>query len=205
MTTQYWIYQKNIFTWRNQPIQAKLIEPAARELTALYGDRGFRSPLQSEPYNVDLSLVYRINPQHPHPDNYFESAGFNLYSKPLAYLLDQFGMRAETFPAMLVDSDGIEQTHLNYLVYHVTEGVIDAMDKEDSGWSDDEGGSVAHLVLADGEFETRPIFTCAGVYLNLMRDDVRQAILDAGLTGFRWLKPSAYRSGRYGLPPSFEE
>jgi hypothetical protein len=205
MTTQYWIYQKNIYSWRNLPVQAKLIAPPAKELTVLYGQHGFRSPLQPEPYNVDLRLTYRINSRHIQPDNYFENAGFNLYADQLAHLLDDFGVKAEVFPVRLLDENDTVLTHLPYLVYHVLEGVLNAMDREASGWLDDDSASVARLVLADGAFERRPVFTCAGVYVNLMRDDVRQAILDAGLSGFRWLDPADYRSGQYGLAPQFEE
>jgi len=201
---KYWIYQKDILARRNRPVQAKLIEPLARDLRSLYGPRGFRSPMQPEPYGVDLRLTYRVNPRDPHPDNYFESAGFNLYSNRLAALLDAFGVRAERFPARLLDKDGNELSHLSYHVYHITEGIIDAMDREASGWVGDDEASVRTLVLNVGGFEPRPIFTCVGVYVNLMREDVRRAILDAGLTGFRWLDPALYRSGQYGSPPRSE-
>lgn len=201
---KYWLYQKKSLGWRNQLVQAKLVQPSASELQSLYGSSGFHSPLQPEPYGVELHLTYRIDPRHPQPDNYCESAGFNLYSDRLAALLDTFDVRAERFPTRLVDKAGDEQPRLVYHIYHIIEGVLDAMDRDASGWLEDGQASIRRLVLREGGFAPRPIFTCAGVYVNLMREDVRQAIIDAGLTGFRWLDPAHYRSGQYGLPPSFD-
>ncbi len=205
MTVRYWLYQKNILARRNRPIQARLLDPPPDALRTRYAENGFRDPMQPEPYGVDLHFTYRVNPRDSHPDNYFESSGFNLYSERLVGMLDSFGVRAESFPVKLVDKDGSQLSGLKYRIYHLLEVFIDALDREASGWSDEAGGGVARLVLDWGAFEPRPLFTCRGVYVNLMRDDVRQAIRDAGLTGFRWLDPALFHSGKYGLPPPFEE
>lgn len=205
MTIGYWLYQKNILARRNRPVQARLLDPSPVALRTEYADRGFRDPMQPEPYPVDLRFTYLVNPRDPYPDNYFESSGFNLYSERLVALLGSFGARAESFPVRLVDKGGNELSEWRYRVYHSLEGVIDALDRDGSGWTGEPGGGVARLALAWGSFEPRPLFTCRGVYVNLMRDDVRQAIRDSGLTGFRWLDPALFRSGKYGLPPPFEE
>jgi hypothetical protein len=203
-TQKYWIFQTNIITWRNHPVQAKLIDPLARNLVALYGSYGFRSETQNQPYGVAPDLTYQVNPRHPHPDNYFQSAGFTLYSERLVDLLKEYGVKAEVFPVKMVDKAGSPLSSLKYFIFHLLEGVIDAIDVEKSSWIDDRTIGVPRLVLREG-FEPRPMFKCDRIFLRLMRDDLRQEIRQHGITGFAFLAPEHYRSGQYGQAPAFED
>jgi hypothetical protein len=201
----YWIYRTKVSQWRNQYIQAKLVDPDPKTLCDLYGDAGFQNPRQHEPYGVDLSLTFQVNSKHPHPDNYFQGAGFELYSKRLVELMQAFNVKSEIFPATLVDSKGIVQSDLEYYVFHPLEGIIDAMDAEQSGWTGDRKSGVSQLVLDEARFEHRPIFLCKYIHLNLMRDDVKQEIQQQGITGFSFLAPERFRSGKYGFPPEYDD
>lgn len=200
----YWVYQTHVSTWRNQYVQAKLIDPVPRSLNERYGAHGFRSPRQHEPYNVNLALTYQINPKHPHPDNYFESAGFTLYSERLVRLMKSFDVKAEIFPATMVDKLGNIQTHLRYSVFHSLEGLQDAMDEERSEWTGDRDVGIPRLVLDLKKFEHRPLFLCNYIYVPLLRDDLKQDIQGQALTGLGFLKPEHYRSGSYGFPPELD-
>jgi len=102
----YWVYQRHVYFWHNQYVQARLVDPPPCSLTEIYGPYGFRDPMQDEPYGVDLALTFQINPQHPHPDNYFQNAGFALYSERLVELMQSFGVRAEVFPVTMANDQG---------------------------------------------------------------------------------------------------
>ncbi len=201
---KYWIFQTNIVTWRNHPVQAKLVDPLAQNLVALYGPYGFRSETQNQPYGVVPDLTYQVDPRHPHPDNYFQSAGFALYSERLIDLMKGFGVRAEIFPVKMVDKGESPLPELRYFVFHLLEGVIDAIDVERSQWTGDDTVGVPRLVLRE-DFDPRPMFKCDRIFLRLMRDDLKQEIQRRGLTGFGFLAPDQYRSGQYGEAPPFED
>lgn len=201
----YWVYRTHIFTWRNQYVQAKLISPPARSLVEQYGQYGFRSALQDEPYGVALALTYQIDPRHPHPDHYFQSASFTLFSERLVKLMQSFGVKAEVFPVTMVDKEGNNQAQLKYFVFHSLEGVLDAMDKEASQWTGDYDIGIPRLVLDHTKFDHRPIFKCNHIYVPLMRDDLKQEIRRQGITGFDFLAPERYRSGSYGPTPEFDD
>ena len=201
----YWIYTTDVLTWRNQYVQAKLISPLPRDLIDRYGKYGYRSGLQDEPYGADIELTYQIDVRHPHPDNYFQSASFSLYSARLIELMLSFGVNAEVFPATMVDKDGTVQPQLEYFIFHSLEGVIDAMDEAASQWTGDHDVGIPRLVLDYERFEHRPIFKCNHVYVQLMHDDVRQEIRRQRITGFSFLAPQRFRSGSYGSMPEFDD
>ncbi len=201
----YWIYRTHILTWRNQYVQAKLVSPPARNLVQLYGKYGFRSGLQDEPYGVDPVLTYQVDSRHPHPDHYFQSASFTLFSKRLVELVQSYGVKAEIFSVTMVDKQGNELPNLQYFVFHCLEGVLDAMDEAQSGWTGDYDVGISRLVLDYSRFESRPIFKCNHIYVQLMRDDLKQEIRRQGITGFEFLDPERYRSGSYGFPPDFDD
>jgi len=201
----YWVYQTRIYYWRSQYVQARLIEPPPRDLKKLYSDDGFRDPMQDEPYGVNLALTYKINPKHPHPDNYFQSAGFTLFSGRLVELMQSFGVKSEVFPVTMVDQERNIQSDLKYYVFHSLEGVLEAMDEEQSEWTGDRDIGIPHLVLDESKFERRPIFLSNHIYIPLMRDDLKQEIQHQGITGFSFLAPERYRSGSYGFAPDFDD
>ena len=201
----YWVYQKRIYYWRNQCVQAKLVQPQPKTLREQYGALGFRDPMQDELYGVNLALTYQVNPKHPHPDNYFESAGFTLFSKRLVDLVQSFEVKAEVLPVAVVDKEGRAQSDLEYFVFHSLEGVLEAMDEEKSGWTGDHDTGIPRLVLDYASFEHRPIFLCNHIYVPLMRNDLKQAIEREQITGFGFLKAERYHSGSYGFPPDFDD
>jgi len=200
----YWVYRTHAFIWRGTLVQAKLLSPSPHSLVKRYAASGFRSPMQDEPYNVKLDLVYQINPKHPWPDNYLDSFGFSLYSERLVELMDSFGVKSEVFPVTLVDKHGTTQRHVRYFVFHSLEGVLDAMDEERSEWTGDYAIGIPRLVLDSARFPHRPIFKCNHIYVPLMRNDLKREIQQRGITGFDFLDPARYRSGSYGFPPEFE-
>lgn len=191
----YWIYRTHIYTWRNQYVQARLIDPYPTQLTEVYGPDGFRSPRQFDPYGALLRLKFQANPRHPHPDNYFNDAGFQLYSERLAVLLDSFDVRAESFPVAMIDTAGDILPGLSYRAYHVLEGLQPAMDEVASGWAGNHDIGIRKLVLDESRFEPRPMFYCNLIYTPLMRDDVKLAIEELGLTGFNFIAPESFQMG----------
>jgi hypothetical protein len=201
----YWVFRTRIIYWKNQQVQAKLIQPKLQDLRQMYGASGFRDPMQNEPYGTALSLIYQIDLRHPHPDNYFQNAGFTLYSERLVELMSSFGVKAEVFPITMVDKQNEGLPELQYFVFHSLEGVLQAMDEERSKWTGDHDVGVPRLILDETKFEHRPIFVCNHLYVPLMRDDLKQEIQRQGITGFAFLSPERYRSGSYGFPPDFDE
>lgn len=194
----YWVYENEIFVECNQYVQARLRGPTLRDLYTLNAEQGFRSPRQDEPYGVDLKLTYQINPKHTIPDYYFESAGFTLFSERLIALMFSYDVKAEIFPVTLVDNQGAVQTHLSYYIFHILEGVLEAMDELRSEWTGDRDIGIPRLLLDYSRFEHRPMFLCNNIYVPLIRDDLKRAIQNQKLTGFRFLKPEQYHSGQYG-------
>ena len=129
----YWLFETDILHRRNRVIQARLVTPPANRLTETDCGYGFRGPKQMQPYGVDLKLTYRVDPRHPHPDNYFEGFGFSLYSERLAGLMRSYGVKSEAFPVTLVDKQGTPLPGLRYAVFHLMEGIFDAMDEQALG------------------------------------------------------------------------
>ena len=201
----YWVYQTKVYSYRRKHVQARLVTHPIHALSHEDCGYGFRGPKQLAPYGVDLRLTYCVDPKHPHPDNYFESFGFTLYSGRLVTLMASFGVKAEYFPVTVVDKAGTVQPHLEYYVFHSLEGVLDAMDEERSGWIGDGEAGVSRLVLRYGTFDRRPVFRCNHIYVSLMRDDLKQEISRQGITGLAFLDPERYRSGVYGLSPGFDD
>jgi len=199
----YWVYQTRIYSWHRQYVQAKLIAPPLDSLIGPDGPSGLRSPMQDEPFGFDLSFTFQINPEHPHPDNYFQNAGFTLYSERLVQLMRSFDVKAEIFPVIMVDEQENPRHDLKYSVFHSLEGVQDAMDEEKSEWLGDLDIGVPRLVLDCRKFEHRPLFLCNHAFVPLMRDDLRQEIRREGITGFEFLQPERYHSGSYGFAPEF--
>lgn len=123
--------------------------------------------------------------------------------------MKRYEVKFEAFSVTLVDDAGAEQSHLKYYVFHSLEGILDAMDQEKSEWKGDRRLGVARLVLDYSKFEHRPLFVCKGIYEPLMRDDLKQEIQRLGITGFGFLTPEKYQSGRDGyrvrFPPPYED
>lgn len=201
----YWIYRTRSYVCTGEFVQAKLVSPPAHSLVEEYAQLGFRSPLQDEPYNVELDLIYRVNPKHPFPDNYMDSFGFKLFSERLVDLMDAFGVRFEVFPVKLVSKHGTIEPAPRYFAFHSLEGVRNAMDESRSEWTGDWHNGIPRLVLDYSKFEHRPIFKCNHIYVPLMREDLKQEILRQGISGFEFLDPEQYRSGKYGFSPDFDD
>lgn len=201
----YWIYRTHIYTWRNQYVQAKLVAPSLRDLMKQQRSQDFQSPLQDEPYGFDLKLTYQINPKHSQPDNYFQSAGFMLFSERLVALMQAFGVKFESFPVTMLDKQGNLQPDLKYFVFHSLEGVLDALNEEASHWTGDYDTGVPRLVLDYTKFKQRPMFKCNHLYIPLLRDDLKHAIQEQGITGFDFLALDKYHSGNFGPLSEFND
>ena len=202
---KYWVYRTKSYVYEKTIVQAQLIDPDSHSLSSDYSNKGFRSPRQNEPYSFDLKVVYKVRKNWLQPDNYAESYGFNLYSKRLVDLINEFGVKNETFPAKMVDEDGTGLKGLNYFVFHSLEGVQNAMDEQKSGWTGDWHVGIPTLILDYNQFEHRPIILVDKIYVPLMRDDLKKEIERREITGFGFLSPERYKSGSYGFPPDFED
>ncbi len=200
--SHYWVYRTHVNTWRGQPVQAMLVTPSLDELKQIHG---LSSPMQDRPYDAEVQWTFRINPAHPYPDNYGDNTGFTLYSQRLVRVMRSFEVKAEYFPATLVDVQGHPQTHLDYSVFHSLEGVQPAMDEAQSGWTGDYRVGISRLVLDYSKFEHRPLFICNHIYVPLIRDDVKQAIQQQGISGFDFCRLERYTTGNYGMVLDFDE
>lgn len=201
----YWLYRTHVYSWRNQSVQAKLISPPTHQRSQFDCGYGFISPRQDEPYGLDLVLTYQVNPKQSHPDNYYDSAGFSLFSKRLVELMQTFEVKAEVFPVRMVDNTGTVLSELNYFIFHSLEGVLPAMNDIESGWTGDYRIGIPRLVLDESKFAHRPIFKCNHIYVPLMRDDLKQAIQNHGITGFDFLALEKYRSGKHGTVTKYDD
>lgn len=200
----YWVYQKHIFTWRNKPVQAKLMEPSSDQLAKLYQKGSFRDPRVTQPSIHSIEFSYQIDPRHPKPDLYFESFGLFLVSERLANLFKAFDVRAEYFPVTMVGPKGKVQIDLKYFVFHSLEGVLPAMEEEQSQWTGNYDIGIPRLILDLSKFEHRPLFLCDHLYLPLMRNDLKQSIQKNGITGFEFLDPRDFHSGQFGVSMDFD-
>ncbi|MBX3001408.1 MAG: hypothetical protein KF893_22995 [Caldilineaceae bacterium] len=201
----YWLYRTHIFSMRNRPVMAKLVSPVPTSTTDNDCGFGFTSPRQDVPYGVALEFTYQVSSKHNHPDNYAEDSGFTLYSQRLIDIMSAFEVKFESFPVIMVDEKGNELLDLKYWVFHSLEGVLEAMDEEKSGWTGNHREGIPQLVLDYSKFEHRPIFKCNHVYVQLMRDDLKQEIRRLGIAGIDFLAPERFRSGRYGPRPDYDD
>lgn len=203
----YHIYRGKSFTWRNQHVQARLItEPSRERIPHIDCGFGFKSLIQNEPYGVDLELTYQVNSKHPHPDSYFETHSFNLYSERLINLMGKWGVKFESFPVMMVDQNGQELSDLSYYIFHSLEGIIDAMDEDASEWQGDNINiGIPQLVLDYNKFEHRPLFICDKIFIPLMHDDLKKEISCHEITGFSFLSLEKFRSGTYGFVANYND
>lgn len=203
--TTYWVYRTKHYQYKNKLVRAELIDPDPHSLSEDYVDKGFKSPLQSEPYLIDLKPIFRVNKDWSHPDNYAGAYGFDLYSERLIGLMNELGVKNEKFPAKMVDNKGNKIKDLTYFVFHSLEGIQDAMDEGKSKWTGDYKVGIPTLVLDYDKFVHRPIFVIDKLYCTLMRDDLKKEIEKREITGFEFLSPEKYTSGSYGLVLKFED
>lgn len=201
----YWIYRTQSKSWRGKPIQAILIDPTTGQKTRFHGIDALESPMQDEPYGIDLDFTFQVDPKHRHPDNYQDSVGFQIYSDRLVKLMQDFGVKAEVFPIKTVDTTGLPLPDLKYYIFHSLEGVLSAMDEERSQWTGDRNIGIPRLILDLDKFPRRPIFLCNHIYLPLMHEDVKHAIQKEKITGFEFLRPENYRSGQFGVVFKYDE
>ena len=201
---QYCLYKTHVYTWRNQYVQARLISPPTHQANNTDCGFGFANPLQEQPYGVNLLLKYQVNSKHPYPDNYYETAGFRLYSERLIDLLVSASTKCEIFPAVLVDTTGEEVTVHRYYVFHSLEGTIDAMDEIRSEWAGSRKTGVPRLIIRE-DIVKRPLFVCDKIFVELMRNDLKESIRARSITGFDFLNPSRFRSGIYGSRPHYDD
>ena len=166
---------------------------------------GFKSIFQENGYGVDLDLTYQVDPKHSHPDYYFETHAFSLFSERLIALMTEFGVCFEAFPVTMVDKNGDKIEELRYFIFHLLEGTLNSMDTVASEWQGDWNIGVPRLVLDLNEFEHRPMFTCNHVRVPLMRDDLKKAIQQGDFTGFDFLAPEKFRSGKYGAVANYDD
>ncbi len=208
---KYWLYRHGNIPFRGDYLQAKLETPIEHDDNRLchfkQGDKTFtiKSPAQVESFGKEFELTYSINPNHPTPDYYPESYSFDLYSERLINLVDKFGVKFEHFPVKLIDKKGKPINNLKYNIFHFMEDVVDGMDQEKSEWVGDFHIGIPRLVLDYNKFEHRPMILLDHLYIRLIRDDLKQEIIKLGITGFGFLDPLKYRSGKYGFPPNFED
>jgi hypothetical protein len=195
--SMYWIYRTQIVEIKGEIVQAQLVDPAPRDLLHTYKAFGFQDPMQNQPYGIDLELVFQVDPDHPKYDNYYQGAGFQLYSKRLITLMESCFVNAEIFPAKVVDKNHKELKEFDYYVFHSLEGIQPAMDELCSGWTGDHDIGIPILVLDYSKFEQRPIFICNHVYVPLMRDNLKILIEDAGITGFDFQPIDRFKSGSF--------
>ena len=185
-------------------VQANLLTPPTHERTLNDCGFGFRGAFQLAPYGVDLKLTYQIDTKWPVFDNYPESKGFELYSKKLIGLMTDFNVKFEYFSARMVDEKGNELTNLEYYTFHLLEDLVDAMDEKKSEWKEEIRG-IPRLVLDYSKFEHKPYFILNKIFIPLVREDLKNEIVKRKITGFGFLSPEKYRSGKYGLPPDFND
>lgn len=201
---QYWSYRKESGVYGNHPIHPRLENYDVKMEKDDCGF-GFRSPLQEEPYGVDLDLTFSVNPKWKLPDVCDTTCGLDLYSTAMIELMHEFGVKFETFPATLVNREGEKLPEQNYKIFHLMEPALEAMDIEKSQWQENWRIGVPRLVLDMKGLDHRPMFTVGKLYTRVMRDDLKQAIRERRLTGFAFLSLERFRSGKYGPRPYYDD
>jgi hypothetical protein len=194
-------------------IDLELLKPPVKVENGFsyYGEEGWtsgiRSPLMMEPYGVDLKIGFKTHDEWEHPDNYPTFAGFQVYSERLVNLMYEFDVKFEAFPVALFNQEGEKLEDLKYYIFHHLEGNLDAINLGKSESFTDKYGDTKYkkVVLDYSKFEPRPLFFMNGIYTSVMREDVRQAIKDRGMTGFGFLDLDKYDVSEYGLMMDYDD
>lgn len=211
-TTEYWVYQTNIGYHGQAMVQAQLLTPSrlgkGKDNCFYYGPKGkeikLKSAVQTKSYPSNLKLTYEVNPNHRAFDNYVETNGFNLYSEKLVNLLKEFQVNCLTLPVKMVDPEKKELKEMKYYLFQFLDEPVEAMDEQKSHWTGEDDRGVDRLVLKK-EFDKKPLLLIDKLFVHLMRDDLKQEINKRGITGFGFLHPSKYKSGKYGFAPDFND
>jgi len=212
--TKFWVFRTMLGSYGQAYVQAELKTPNYfADGIHWYGegdDRvGIKTDRESESYGVNLKLTYSVNPKHNHPDSYSENHGLDLYSDRLIDLLHEVGVDFESFPVKMIDRQGNELPELKYSVFHLLNaneyGLIDL---DASGWIEDEEygeRGVNGIVLKEGYIVKNKMFHPAPLFCNMMTDDLRKLINERGITGFKFLHPLRYKSGKFGFSPNYDD
>lgn len=202
----YWIYTTRIAVQGGREVAATLVDPTTRHLNEQYGTTNLAKIVQHDLSAKDtLTFTFVADPNLQFPDNFFSPSGFSLYSDKLVRLLRSFGINQRVFDARLMDTQGNWIKELKYYVCELADAVLDAIDAKASCWNGDWDRGIPRLVLDETKIDDRPLFVCDRVFVTLMRDDLKKAVQESGITGFAFLDPARYRSGDYGFPPDFDD
>ena len=109
----YFVFRHAIRSFRNQTIQAK-IQKTIPEIQPHWWDcKPLSTPLSS--------ITFAINRNWPLPDNFFTGNLLDLYSSRMIALLNEAGVKFETFSTEIIDSKTEAVLPVSYEIFHLLE------------------------------------------------------------------------------------
>lgn len=170
--------------WRNQWLTAKLKSPYNMQLAI--------NLWKPEPLGEDPHLEYTVNGRAPLPDLLGTGSITWLMSGRFLRLLRQVSVRFESFSVKLYDRKSGELVQKEYEVFHLLQ-VQPVVDLERSNITSIEHIERIELIQfgeEDAPRMARDSFLSSEVFV---REDLRDKIIDEGITGCYWTKPEEFQ------------
>ena len=177
----FFIAKSLIKGFRNATIQAKV--KGVVELYAIIGSDWEHPPISRYGGKGDFGFQFEFNSNLPIPDNFFTGSSFSLYSIGLIDVIKGFDVEYETFDATLIDKKkGIEQVDSHKVFHLLSEFSIIDWEKT----IHDKFSYFKSIALNEDRVKSAPAFFVNSETRNyhFMREDLKEAIEAAGLTGF---------------------
>ncbi len=196
MNHRYFIMKRTIPIWRGNLVEAKTIYHNKDHSTR--GAFGIDSPFQKHPYGQDPRLVIDLPPSFPTPDWLCVNTAFWLFSERVVDILISFDVDCEYFDVSWFEKSKADRSKKYKIVHFIgkEEDVLDAKASEFLRIPNIhvERGTVKKFVIKYGNFKENPLIECNKTCLYLIREDLMNTLLEAKVSGFRFINPSDFCS-----------
>jgi hypothetical protein len=182
----YFDFIDAIVTWQDEILRA-IVQGEAP--SPEYQDRWWEN-LPLDPIPI---FTFALNGKAPLLDNYFTGTSTSLYSTRLIDCLRKAGVRFESFPATVLDRTTNQLLPVQYEVFHLLE-IHPGLDRERSDYDDME---IRKLALTEECIQAgHALFRLDELRdIVLIREDVKAALDEAGITGCQYAPLDHFRAG----------
>ena len=179
----YFVFHSDLRSYKNGSVLAKLLmsslcDPLAPNVYLKWDRAEHLVPI--EPPRP--SFRFEVRKKVAHPDNYWNGASRELYSERLLAIMQDTGVRYETFDAEICERNSDVRVLEDYRVFRLIE-TFPLVDPEQTV---EEGNIIIRKMALRSEFavEPPPIFLDENYrYLTFVNSDLRKLIEERNITG----------------------
>lgn len=184
----YFVFESELRSWKNGILQAVLEGPLPKFEPHWWLAQPFSDPVPP--------LTFLVSSKSPKPDNLFTGTlSIELYTSRLVKLLEEAGVKYETFPAKIIDRKTKSELPIHYKAFHLLE-IYPALDEEKSVINY-QNYTIEKLVLKDKiTLISRPLFRIkehCGIVL--IHKKLKETLEKAQITGCVFTPVESFRPG----------